>query len=156
MVVWSGQNVVVRSSLHDIQMLRVHIHGSLPHIFLVRVYSAAKQPSKNFQNLLWGASVIQTMHTMCVSVSCTCTQSILMPGPHVVKSLVERCCLWKIQISAAELSNFLWIRYHQHILAGNVPLKHGSVCVSPLRQNLHTKGHLDGLTHQGKLLDSYI
>lgn len=36
LVIWSGQNVVVRSSLHGIQMLPVHVHASLLPVLLVK------------------------------------------------------------------------------------------------------------------------
>ena len=41
-VVWSGQNVVVRSSLHDIKLLRVHVHASVLPVLLVKGLQRSK------------------------------------------------------------------------------------------------------------------
>ncbi len=54
MVVWSGQDVVVRSSLHDIQMLRVHVHGSLPPVLLVKSLQRYKMSKPKLAKLAVG------------------------------------------------------------------------------------------------------
>ncbi len=91
-VVWSGQNVVVRSSLHDIKLLRVHVHASVLPVLLVKGLQRSKTFGAKLAELAVGFEChADSASNVCIYELLLCTRNILVPGTHMVEPLVEWC-----------------------------------------------------------------